>query len=203
MDHSHHMDSLAVMIGTPTHISILSAAIFVGMFLFYVVRAFFPSTVRACCGYYSPLQEMAHGLCAVGMIAMSVPRYFLAISPLVWVAVFSLIALVYLGIFTFRKSESKPGAVWCIVHVGIFSGMAYMFFGAPWPTLSVVFIIGYVYAAFFFQRELRESLQTRPLPPLAIGAEVFHILMSITMILMYLFPKVFMPEMPMCSPLDT
>jgi hypothetical protein len=132
------------------------------------------------------------------MVAMSVPRLFLSIPPVAWVLLFGAISTGYVFKTFLRTPGTRPGMTWCIVHAGLFAGMAYMFYGPLWAPIGWAFVLCYGYVILFFATELTGSLGQDPIPWLALGAEVFHILMAVTMILMFLLPDAFTPGMPMC-----
>lgn len=198
MNHTYPMESLAVIVNAPTALAWLTASIFTLMAGFYVIRSFYQERVSDCCGYYSPWQEAAHILCATGMVAMSIPRYFLFIPPVAWVILFGVISVIYVLKALLWTPGTRPGETWCMVHAGIFAGMAYMFYGPLWAPVSWGFVLIYACVILFFLSELLGSIGQNPIPLLALGAEIFHILMAMTMIGMFLFPDAFMPGMAMC-----
>ncbi len=195
-----YMTDLPNIVGATRPIAYLIAALFAGMLLFYVLRAGAKETIVSCCGYYSPWQEVAHGLCAVGMVAMSVPRYFLWIPPISWVILFVIQGGIYLFVLVTRSPGSKPSAKWCMLHAGIFLGMAYMFLGSPWSWITWGFTLFYVYTTGVFIKEFITTVSDPPVSFYSIGVDVFHVLMCVIMVAMFAFPSILMPEMPMCLP---
>ena len=184
-----------------TFVQTVSGTVFFLMTLFYVVRLFSSAQVISCCGYFSPVQEGAHMLCALGMLAMSLP--FPSFIPSgVWVGIFSGLTALSLGILLSSEKGKKPSRLWLGMHVGIYAGMAYMFFGSIHPALTWTFSVFYGAVVFFFLRELRDSVTIRPFTPLSVGADAFHVLMAVGMILMFLWPQVYMSKIHKEGPVD-
>ncbi len=187
-----------------TVVQVLSSVVFSLMGLFYIARTFYSKSVISCCGYYSPQQELSHFLCAIGMLAMSAPLLTF-IPSWVWVGVFSGLTALALSSLFFATKGQKPSRLWLGMHVGIYAGMTYMFFGGGNVFLTWIFATFYGSVVLFFLRELKESAMIQPFAPLSVGVDAFHILMAGSMILMFLWPEVYMPHMPessMCRPSD-
>jgi hypothetical protein len=164
------------------------------MAVFYVVRMFHPLSVAKCCGFFSYKNELAHVLCALGMMVMVVPPLFPGVYYVAWV-VFIVITASY-GIFLVQPME-KPSRFWRMLHTLDGLGMSVMFLmmlGAS-PMLHAFtwfFVPFYLVSTAYFGYWTVMGTKDIPFAPLAFWSDVFHTVRAGTMVLMFLLPQVFM-----------
>lgn len=204
MEHMHdHMPNMPGMpnmdhsaYSLPEWFLLLLAAGFLAGACFYLYRIVFPARVKEHYGYYDLENEIGHTLCIGGMVTMLSPT-LLPIAPSTWVWILGAGATWFLlRAFTWGRKLAHNRVLWDLIHVGMLGFMALMYSGFTTPLLTVLgvafwtYFIGYAVLWAYMTRKGGRSGGY-----LEFGSDFAHIAMGIVMLLMTLFPHLFMPAM--------
>ncbi|HEY9755086.1 MAG TPA: DUF5134 domain-containing protein [Oculatellaceae cyanobacterium] len=205
MDHTMTMPGMSGMTGMshsafalPEWALFLLAVGFLAGTCFYLYRVLFAARIKAHYGYYDLENELGHGICVTAMVTMLSPSV-LPVAPTVWIWVLGGGAVWFLvRTFTWGRKLAHTRILWDLIHVAMLGFMALMYAGVTSLLVTVlatafwIYFIGYAALWAYMTRKDGQSTSF-----LEFGSDLAHIAMGVVMLLMTLFPSMFMPAMMM------
>lgn len=171
-------------------VSILLSLLFLGGTAFYLFRLISPGYLRTVNGYFDGENEFWHAACLLGMSGCLTPAW-LPLPNLIWLCAFGIGTAWYVvrG-FTYGRRLKHNKQWYDFAHAAMLFGMWWMF-AQPLQHVLITVAFAAYWTWFGSYYVYRLSLDVKKPSWLAFGQDGAHLLMSVVMLVMTVWPAAF------------